>query len=109
MDVPSEVVVGAMSTAGVLGAAAIGALGEAIRRQARATREAVGNPNGDGTVVQMLERVLAGQAGQDNRLAKLERGQHDHTVELGRLEGRLSAVEAMSTRAPDDNPSTERT
>jgi hypothetical protein len=74
-----EVLVAVVSTVGVVGAAAIGALGEAIRRNARATRQAVGNPEpGDGTVVHMLERVLDSQAGQDRRIARLEERQNDH-------------------------------
>jgi hypothetical protein len=90
-----DVLVAVVSTIGVVGAAAIGALGESIRRNARATRVAVGQPdNAEGSVVDMLERLIAGQAGQDRRIARLEERQSDvrhqlyeHALRLTQLEG----------------------
>jgi hypothetical protein len=41
-------------------------------RSSRRTASAVGTPNGNGDVVQMLTQLLNGQAGQDRRLADLE-------------------------------------
>lgn len=35
-------------------------------------RHRIGTPNGQGNVIEMLERLLAGQTGQDARLASLE-------------------------------------
>jgi hypothetical protein len=97
-----DVLVAVVSTIGVIGAAGIGALGEAIRRNARATRRAVGDPEpGDGSVVDMLERVLASQAGQDRRIARLEERQNDNrrqVVEHGHMlrdhGHRISVLEA---------------
>jgi hypothetical protein len=43
-------------------------------------------PNGQGTMLQMAEKLLSGQAAQDERLGRLE-------SRLGLLEGRLHRVE----------------
>lgn len=59
----------------------------ARRGTKRELEQRVGTPNGHGNVVEMFERLVTGQAGQDNRLAKLERGQLDH-------EGRIRSIEA---------------
>lgn len=87
--------------------AVIGVIGERTRRNARDARNAIGSPNGQGNVTQMLERVLdglsdvvAGQAGQDRRLANLEGGQHllkldqqDTRENVARLAGRVDVLE----------------
>jgi hypothetical protein len=88
-----EVQVAALSAVAVVLAAAVGTFGEIIRRQAKATRQSVGEANGDGTVVQMCERILAGQAGQDNRIARLEGGQHEIREDVARLSGRVDVLE----------------
>lgn len=93
MENAGDVFVAIVTTIGVLGAAAIGALGEAIRRNARATRDAVGEPNGQGNVVQMCEQILAGQAGQDRRLATLEERSLANTNRLDGHARRLTALE----------------
>lgn len=45
----------------------------------------VGSPNGNGNVVEMLEKILNGQTGQDSRLAA-------HDDRLARLEGNVQAI-----------------
>lgn len=54
----------------------------------RELEQRVGTPNGHGNVVEMLERLVTGQAGQDNRIAKLERGQLDHESRIRSIEAR---------------------
>ena len=44
-------------------------------RSRRDVRDRIGNPNGHGSVVQMMERLLSGQTSQDARLAG-----HDSTI-----------------------------
>ncbi len=44
-------------------------------RSHRDVRDRIGNPNGHGNVVQMMERLLSGQTSQDARLAG-----HDSTI-----------------------------
>jgi len=44
-------------------------------RSRRDVRDRIGNPNGHGNVVQMIERLLSGQTAQDTRLAG-----HDGTI-----------------------------
>jgi hypothetical protein len=46
----------------------------------------VGKPNGQGTLVEMAEKLLAGQATQDERLGRLEGS-------MGHLQGRMTALE----------------
>jgi hypothetical protein len=75
------VIVAVIGAVGVIGAAGFGTLSAAIT----STRRAIGRPNGQGNIVQMMERMLTGQAGQDNRLAALER--------------RVNSVEGHSARA----------
>lgn len=43
----------------------------------RQLRSRVGTPNGQGTVVQMVERLLAGQVTQDIRIGRLESCMND--------------------------------
>jgi hypothetical protein len=50
----------------------------------------VGTPNGDGDAIQMLERLLAGQTGQDGRIAQLEGRANDHAVRLAAHDARFS-------------------
>lgn len=52
----------------------------------KSTEDKLGTPNGHGNIVQMMERLLAGQTGQDERLAVIEARQV-------RQAERLSAIE----------------
>lgn len=52
----------------------------------KSTEDKLGTPNGHGNIVQMMERLLAGQTGQDERLAVIEQRQV-------RQAERLSAIE----------------
>lgn len=69
----------------------------ATRSQVEQAAQAIGEPNGSGNVVQMLESILAGQAGQDNRIARLEGGQHEIRTHVARLEGRVDVIERRPT------------
>lgn len=98
-----EIIAAAITGAAVLGAAAVAVPVELIRRSSRATNKAIGRPNGDGNVVQMLEKVLAGQVGQDNRIARLEgnhhdlrQGQHQIRQDVAHLAGRVDGLERQS-------------
>jgi hypothetical protein len=95
---PSELVQAVASVIAALVLASLGALGEGIRRNAKLARQSIGEANGDGTVVQMCERILAGQAGQDNRIARLEGGQHTIREDVARLTGRVDVLETRSTQ-----------
>ena len=53
---------------------------------ARDVRDRIGTPNGQGNVVEMMERLLAGQAGQDNRIARLEASDAAHDERIRKLE-----------------------
>lgn len=53
----------------------------------------IGEPNGKGSVVQMLTTLLNGQAGQDNRIAHLEGTSMQQSIDLAALDDRLRAVE----------------
>jgi hypothetical protein len=90
---PSELVQAVASVIAALVLASLGALGETIRRNAKQARQSIGEANGAGTVVQMCERILAGQAGQDNRIARLEGGQHTIREDVARLTGRVDVLE----------------
>lgn len=73
-------VITAMATVGV-------AMIQTARRAERKAEEAaaaIGTPDGQGNVVEMLEKILAGQTGQDSRLA-----QHDQL--FANHHGRLTA------------------
>lgn len=62
----------------------------------RELEQRVGTPNGHGNLVEMSERMLDGQARQDDRIARLER--HDlrrQRVDLDH-EGRIAALEAKT-------------
>lgn len=60
-----QTLIAVIAAAGLVGAAAVTAFGVRISR-------AVGTPNGNGNLVEMMEALLTGQTGQDVRLAKLE-------------------------------------
>lgn len=75
---------------GVVGAILV----EIVRRGFKSLSERVGTPNGQGNIVQMLERILRGQTGQDLRLAKLEEGQANHAQRLHLIEQHMRPDEA---------------
>lgn len=59
----------------------------------------IGTPNGHGNVVEMSEKLLAGQTGQDARIAvlekttnRLEAGQRDQGKRLGVVEREVTAL-----------------
>lgn len=100
MDSSPDVAVELIGAVALVLVAMIGALGEVIRRNAReargaadAARHAIGRPNGQGNVVEMLERILSGQAGQDGRIARLEGKQHELRQDVDRLTGRVDVIE----------------
>jgi len=112
LAVATEVQVAVITTLGGLVVAIVGANSILGKRSSDRLERAVGVPNGQGNLVQMAERILAGQAGQDNRLAKLEAGQAQQAIDLARLEqaqqntraevarveGRVSAIEAATNQ-----------
>ena len=65
----------------------------ARRGTKRELENRVGTPNGHGNVVEMLERLVTGQAGQDNRLARLERGQLEHESRIRSIEARHETLD----------------
>lgn len=88
----------------VAGIAAFGSVIAAVfsarlGRDVKATKEAVGTPNGQGDLVAMAEKLLRGQTGQDMRLASLERrtgGVEAGIVDLG---ARVQTIEqAIDTK-----------
>lgn len=58
--------------------------------RAKRIEERLGEPNGHGNVVQMMERLLAGQTGQDARLAQIEGRLHRGDERMGRLGAKVS-------------------
>lgn len=87
----TDVLVALIGAVGLIGVALVGTISKASNAAARAASTAedtagdmadrIGTPNGHRDVVQMLETILAGQAGQDRRLARLEE-RANTTVEL---------------------------
>jgi hypothetical protein len=74
--VSNEVIVALIALVGVV----ITVLGGVLTAQIQKAREAVGVPNGNGTVVQMLETVLGLLRDQASRLTHLEQD-YDHLEE----------------------------
>ena len=60
-------------------------------------RDRIGTPNGQGNVVEMMERLLAGQTGQDTRIARLEGVQVQHGIDLAAHDERLWLLEHPPT------------
>ena len=82
-----EVQVAVITAAGGLLVAVVAGVFAVIgKRSAGRLEKAIGVPNGHGNVVQMVERILLGQIGQDNRLASLEAGQTQQARDSARLE-----------------------
>lgn len=73
---------------GVIGAAGFGTLGVWIS----SVKKSIGTPNGHGDLVHMAEALLAGQAGQDKRLAQLEHGQAQHATRITQVEQTLATL-----------------
>lgn len=55
-------------------------------------RAALGAPNGNGSLTEMSTKLLAGQAGQDRRLAALESSQHHQLRRLDDAQSQLAQV-----------------
>jgi uncharacterized protein (DUF3084 family) len=80
------VIIALIGAAGTVGAAGLGVLGVLVQR----LRRAVGNPGDErGDLVHMAERILAGQARQDRRLARLEERSARHENRLARVEAHV--------------------
>lgn len=92
-DIDANALLNSWGPAIITGLFALLAIWLGGRKTRREIGRRVGTPNGHGNVVQMVERLLAGQAGQDERLAKLERGQNRAATRAGRIESRLKALE----------------
>lgn len=58
--------------------------------RAKRIEAAIGNPNGHGDIVQMMEKLLHGQTGQDTRLAAIEGRLAKGDERMVRLGTRLS-------------------
>jgi len=61
-------------------------------------RHRVGTPNGHGNVVQMLETLLGGQAGQDNRIAALEATVNSRTTTIEAVDTMREEIAARGAR-----------
>ena len=59
-------------------------------------RQTIGTPNGQGNVVEMLELLLEGQAGQDRRLADIETRQNNAEGRLNHIDDRLRSIEQQT-------------
>lgn len=59
-------------------------------------RQTIGTPNGQGNVVEMLEWLLEGQAGQDRRLADIETRQNNAEGRLNHIDWRLRSIEQQT-------------
>ena len=59
-------------------------------------RQTIGTPNGQGNVVEMLELLLEGQAGQDRRLADIETRQNNTEGRLNHIDDRLRSIEQQT-------------
>jgi hypothetical protein len=70
------------------------------RKRTESIDEKIGEPNGHGNMVEMLTTILNGQAGQDNRIAHLEGGQHQIRQDVARLAGRVDVLEGVATARP---------
>lgn len=88
------IVVAIVAAAGSVGAAwAANAARRQVGHAAEDLRDRIGEPNGKGNVVQMLTTLLNGQAGQDNRIARLEGVQVQHGIDIAALQQRLHVLE----------------
>lgn len=58
--------------------------------------QTIGTPNGQGNVVEMLERLLEDQAGQDRRLADIETRQNNAEGRLNHIDDRLRSIEQQT-------------
>lgn len=112
--------IGDATTAAIVGpvvVAFVGVIGAAIRLGFKVWDELadlrrdqerrIGTPNGHGNVVEMSEKLLAGQAGQDSRLAVLEResirqaaAQKDQGERLGLVEQEVALLRGAPCLTP---------
>ncbi|MEZ5350962.1 MAG: hypothetical protein R2714_17455 [Microthrixaceae bacterium] len=65
----------------------------------REVKRRVGTPNGQGNVIEMLERILHGQTGQDSRLAQIEVRLNRGDQRFTEIEGRLVKIESPEEAA----------
>lgn len=68
-----------------------------VRRRIGDMNDRIGEPNGSGNVVQMLETVIAGQTTQDVRLSGLESRTAAVEQRVGQVEHRLDQMDEMDT------------
>lgn len=68
-------------------------LRDEVREMRTDQAKRIGTPNGKGNAIQMLERIVSGQAGQDNRLAKLESTVGEMRTEVGVLSAHARSVD----------------
>lgn len=90
-------------TEGVIVAIAVGIVGPIIVALIGllGLRRRVGSPNGHGNVMEMLERLLHGQASQDQRLAELEANDNRMASQIGRVHQTLREREPIITAAAE--------
>lgn len=88
-------------TVTVAAIAAFGGVAAAYAANAarRDVRDRIGTPNGQGNVVEMMERLLAGQAGQDNRIARLEGNDLQRSIQVTAHDERIRRLEQHPTLA----------
>lgn len=80
----TEIIAQALGSAAMVGAAWLG-----LRGKLAEIGKNVGTQNGNGNVVQMSERILAGQAEQDARLGAIEHTLGEHGQRLSTIEWRV--------------------
>lgn len=88
-------------TVTVAAIAAVGGVAAAYAANAarRDVLDRIGTPNGQGNVVEMMERLLAGQAGQDNRIARLEGNDIQRGIVQSAHDERICRLEQHPTLA----------
>lgn len=89
---------------GLIAVALIGACGGIASAYAanvarKDVRDRIGTPNGQGNVVEMMERLLAGQTGQDNRIARLEGNDLQRGIVQAAHDERIKRLEQHPTLA----------
>lgn len=76
----------------VVGPVWVARIAASARATAEQTQERIGSPNGHGDLVTMMERLLAGQVGQDNRLGRIEHRLSRGDERMGGLGARVSTL-----------------
>ena len=93
-EAPSEWVVIILAIIGAFGGIGAAYAANTARKD---VRDRIGTPNGQGNVVEMMELLLAGQTGQDTRIARLEGTQVQHGIDLAAHDERLRLLEHPPT------------